>query len=183
MKCSICQGELSGFEIRRCPQCKNEFHIDCWDENGGCGTPGCEFLPHKAVKSEQQYEQTSYWGAATKVCPACGEEIEVNTISCPHCKEVFDTIDPVSRDTYKESKSIRRYNKPSTHPIAITIFICGLIGCTAPINLIAGGIWFFKNVGTLKTEYPQGYFLAMAGLILSALYTFVMIIVFFSNFI
>ena len=41
MKCLICKNPiLPEEEIKTCEKCKYDFHLECWNENGGCGTPG-----------------------------------------------------------------------------------------------------------------------------------------------
>ncbi len=45
-KCPICQDEIHFREqVQICAHCRLPFHTSCWDENGGCGTYGCEGSP------------------------------------------------------------------------------------------------------------------------------------------
>src|SRR4030042_5310324 len=94
MNCSICKSPISpDEEITKCENCKNDFHLECWSENGGCGTPGCVNLPN-VVKSQ---------AAATKTCPACSETIDLGEVVCPFCNERFTTIAPISAEELKNS--------------------------------------------------------------------------------
>lgn len=171
MKCSICQGQLYGNQLnKKCQECNNEFHRDCWEENGGCGTPGCKNLPKITTKNDLHYAQNSFWGAEKKLCPVCGEKIDVSEFTCPFCKENFDTNEPISQSAYKGEKLIGLGQEKMPIGGAITVFILGLIGCTAPLNLIFGYMWFYNKKDRLREEAPIGYFLAIAGLVISGIY-------------
>ena len=62
MKCSICKSPILSGEITKvCDNCGNEFHLDCWNENGGCGITGCINLPSAKEKTSTN----------SKICPAC----------------------------------------------------------------------------------------------------------------
>jgi len=44
--CPYCQTEIQpGEEVIVCPACNVPHHADCWTENGGCTTYGCEYSP------------------------------------------------------------------------------------------------------------------------------------------
>jgi hypothetical protein len=56
--CSICQAKIKlGEELRLCEHCKQPFHQACWEENGGCGTYGCEGA--KSTKPKQSFADFS----------------------------------------------------------------------------------------------------------------------------
>lgn len=179
MKCSICQGLLDDNEERiKCSECRNEFHAECWRQNGGCGTPGCRNLPEVKTKNEQHYSQDSFWGKESKICPACGEKIAVNALQCPFCDEEFSTDMPIGQEEYKAEKVVRRPGSmPPAGKTSVAVLVFGIIGFTSVFDLIFGGIWFLRNRNKLKEEYPTGYFLALAGLICSIVYTCFLILV------
>jgi len=177
MICSICKSPILQDEsVKRCESCNYEFHFECWTENIGCGTPGCVNLPKTAGLETEVINDTSPWETEKKICPVCAELIAINSYQCPYCKEIFITTSPLTTDDIKN-----RY-KPNQEPDfpekkwAIVIFICGLLGITAPLNLIFGGIWFNSNKKILHTKSPALYFLAMIGLIFSIIYLFLFII-------
>lgn len=171
MKCLICKNPiLPEEEIKTCEKCKYDFHLECWNENGGCGTPGCLKLPKKVKEHVQEFEGTTYWGATTKPCPACGETINVDELVCPFCKERFETIAPISAEDMKRSYT-RRQPEVKEKKGAIIIFICSLIGITAPFNLLFGGIWYKQKRKILKEASPMHNLLAIVGLLISVVYS------------
>ncbi len=114
--------------------------MDCWNENGGCGTPGCPNLPKVTRKHDERAVEDSYWGVTTKVCPACGETIKVSELVCPFCNENFETMAPLTAADVKERYIRRPPPEVPQKKGALIVFICGLLGCVAPFNLIFGGI-------------------------------------------
>ncbi len=171
MRCSICRDPiLPDEETRTCEECAHTFHLECWDQNGGCGTPGCSNLPKKVDDRGENLLQATYWGAATKKCPMCRETIDVNALVCPFCKERFDTAAPIDSREMRD-RLIKRPEKVKENKGAIVVFICGLLGCIAPFNLIFGGIWYGRNRRILREASPMHNLLAILGLIISSFYT------------
>jgi len=127
-------------------------------------------------KAAEGKNDTSPWETETKKCPLCAERIAINSYQCPYCKENFSTTSPLTADDIKNRYN---HNKESEFPEkkwAIVIFICGLIGITAPFNLILGGLWFKGNRQKLLAESPALYFLTLIGLIFSIIYLILFII-------
>jgi len=178
MKCLICKNPIEPGEIlETCGKCANPFHRECWTENGGCGTPGCPNLP-KADKHGEELWAQSYWGATTKICPACKETIGMGEFACPHCKQRFDSMSPETPLELKERIAGPAGSARQTPEMkgALIVFICGLLGCLAPFNLIIGGIWYKKARPILKDASPVHGLLAFLGLIFSAFYLVLMTI-------
>jgi hypothetical protein len=174
MLCSICKDPLLAQQtIRTCEVCEFRFHADCWNENGGCGTPGCANLP--TIQRKQNIEGATYYGATTKACPACGETIKVNEINCVYCREQFHTIEPITSDELKE-KLTWRPPQIEQNKGALTVFLCSLLGFTAPFNLLFGGIWYWHNGKVLRDASPVHNLLAVTGLLISALYFFIILL-------
>ncbi len=45
-RCSYCKNVIkSGEPVRVCPYCQTPHHLDCWNENQGCTTAGCQMSP------------------------------------------------------------------------------------------------------------------------------------------
>lgn len=170
MRCMICRSAIAPHEeTHRCDQCQCYFHKDCWVENEGCATPGCPNVPEKVVSRDEASDEISYWGATTKLCPACGETIPVKEIDCPFCGEHFKSIAPMTAQEMKRGLVHRRGGIREKN-IALTVFFSGLVGFTAPVNLIWGGLWYFRNHSALRRDSPAHYLLASAGLLFSILY-------------
>ena len=46
VRCSICHALIQEQEaVHGCDRCGQDYHDDCWQENGGCATYGCEAAP------------------------------------------------------------------------------------------------------------------------------------------
>ena len=169
--CAICQTSISSDEaVKTCEKCKSQFHVECWDENGGCATYGCELSPKTMKGDSEQYLEGTYWGAETKICPMCGETIKVSELKCPYCKEQFDSIEPVTSKEIKD-RFVRRPHQVKGNKGAIIVFICGLLGITSPFNLFFGGIWYKANKEKLQKTRPLHNLLAIVGLSISVFYS------------
>jgi len=174
--CAICQTSLLPNEaIKICDRCKAEYHVECWNENGGCGTYGCEMAPMKDKGQSEQAVEDIYWGAKTKVCPMCGETIKISELSCPYCKSNFDTVAPISTQEVKD-KLTKKPRKIEENKGAIKVFIFGLLGITAPLNLIFGGIWYKANRWKLREASPIHNLLAIIGLSVSVFYSILILV-------
>ena len=83
--CAICQTAIDrGAEIGKCPACESPFHTECWSENGGCATYGCEHMP-ETVKAIDPLAQATHWGQEEKDCPKCGKKIKSAARSHTSC--------------------------------------------------------------------------------------------------
>lgn len=68
--------------IKVCPKCGIPHHMDCWEENGGCTTYGCD------CKAGQEHSETSIQPAnAIMTCPYCQTVIHPNdrVVYCEKC--------------------------------------------------------------------------------------------------
>ncbi|MFQ5788290.1 MAG: hypothetical protein ACE5H1_09955 [Thermodesulfobacteriota bacterium] len=175
MICAICQTSIQATEVtKKCEKCQSEYHVECWNEIGGCGTYGCEMAVIQKIQSEQAAGYT-YWGMETKVCPMCGETIKIDELRCPHCKESFDTIAPISREEIKR-KFKKWPRKIEENKGALSIFIFAVFGITAPFVLVFGGLWYKENRQILREESPLYNLLALVGLSVSGFYLFLMLL-------
>lgn len=142
--CAICQTAIDrGAEVGRCPECESPFHIECWNENGGCATYGCKLMPETVKETDPLAPQT-HWGQEEKECPMCAEKIKVAATRCKHCKTVFDSAAPITRTEF--AARVKRHHQQKDGKRAVTvIFVLGLLPCTAPMCLLFGGLWMLGN--------------------------------------
>ena len=128
-QCGVCQTPIQpGEEVGRCPRCDAPHHVECWAENGGCATYACTLGP-VTVKERAELPE-SYWGQEDKACPGCGERIKVAALRCRFCGLVFKGRSPQPESSPRISRRI---------PLAI--FVAGILPPTAPLALLAGGLW------------------------------------------
>jgi RING finger family protein len=147
--CQICFLRiLDGDPFDVCPSCATPFHRDCWEEIGGCAVYGC---PHM-FEARKADGPIAFWGTSEKVCPMCAETIPVAALECPQCKMAFDDIRPLSREEAlrpKEDPALRRYRRR-----AGWLLFFSAIGCTSPLALLIGGIWYLRERETIALAGP-----------------------------
>lgn len=138
--CQICGFPIvEGQQTEVCPSCETPFHQDCWEELGGCAVYGCL----RMVETRKAEGPIAYWGTSEKVCPLCAETIPVAALECPLCKATFDDIRPLSREEVlrpQEDPSLARYRRR-----AGWLLFFSAIGCTSPLVLLFGGIWYLRE--------------------------------------
>lgn len=167
MQCLICKGIVLQNELTKtCEACNYIFHLECWTENGGCGTAGCKNLP--------KLEKKNY--SAKKICPACSESIDLSDLVCPFCREQFDSVVPLTADEFKNVPQQEPKSNTEGRKAAILILIFGLLGITAPATLIFGGIWYNNNRIKLKDNNPLFNIVAILGLSISAFISLLILI-------
>jgi hypothetical protein len=172
--CPICQSAIGGTEpVLTCPSCEQIHHQECWQEVGGCSTYGCEQAPAPTKEAPPAARPLTAWGD-TKRCPACGETIKSIALRCRYCKTDFDTVDPLTvKDLRRGAKKAKNVRQMQTN--VIVLFILSLIGCLAPVALIAGLIVLLPKRQLLAKAGPFYMVLGYAALVLSALYCLLMI--------
>jgi hypothetical protein len=174
--CPVCQANIGvGERAVRCDACAIHQHEECWAEVGGCGAYGCTNAPRAAVKQEigqhasAPVAESTAWGD-TKRCPACGEMIKSVALKCRYCSSDFDTVDPMTPDEYA-TRMVDGVRLKQVKSSAIGLFVFGLLGCVAPVTLIAGLIWTLIRHRDLKKLGTTYLVLAWTAVGLSALYT------------
>lgn len=178
--CSICQTSIEeGDAITVCNSCQCQFHSECWQDNGGCAMPGCKNAPISLKKAGELPWERTFWGATNKICPSCGETIKVGELICPFCNESFDSVEPIRQEEFKD-RLIGRTAEVPEKKIAVIIFICGLLGITAPFNLFLGGTWYFQKRKILHESSPLYNLLAVSGLLISIFYCIIFFLILIS---
>lgn len=162
--CAVCQTAiLLGEAVGRCPQCDAPHHAECWNENSGCAIYGCALMP-QTVKAERPLEPRSYWGQEEKDCPRCGKRIRVAALRCRHCETVFETRAPVSAEQFF-AEEVGKPRLQNAGRAAMTLFVTGLVPCTAPFALLIGSIWYFTNRTTVARLSSTQRALSVLGLV------------------
>lgn len=71
-----------------CPKCNIPHHKDCWEENGGCTTYGCDCTNNtEDIQTTSNLSQMIGEVTGTRICPYCQSEIGPNerVIYCESC--------------------------------------------------------------------------------------------------
>jgi len=87
-KCPYCQTKIKRGElVKICPHCGLPHHWECWRENGGCTTYGCEgTLQDRGVDPAAAARRVVTGDEpATRVCRQCGERYPFRDVLCPYC--------------------------------------------------------------------------------------------------
>jgi hypothetical protein len=160
-RCGVCQTAIVALEpVGRCPRCEASHHGECWNENGGCSSYGCE-LAQQSAKEPAALPQ-SYWGQEEKQCPRCAKSIKVAALRCRFCGAVFEDRAPEGA----QAKGAR-----SKMPLAI--LIAGLIPPTAPLALLGGGLWALASAKEARLKGFEQVMLRL-GLIAAGITTLVL---------
>ncbi|MFC1612194.1 RING finger protein [Myxococcota bacterium] len=170
-RCAICQTTIGdGEEVGRCSKCDTPFHVECWDENGGCATYGCELMP-ETVKPQTAEVPDSYWGQQDKQCPRCGSTIKVAALRCRHCGATFESRAPVSPGELAASHA--GPDLGTARMVAVLVFITGLVPCTAPLTLVFGSIWYLASrpvIAKLPSTHRVMMILGLAAALATTLF-------------
>lgn len=152
--CAVAPGD----SVVVCPGCGFTHHRECWDNLGGCAVEGCS----RMVEVKKAESASTFWGATEKVCPMCAEKIPVAALQCPCCKATFADMRPVDREDLlakAPDPAIAGYHKR-----AIWLLVFSLIGCTSPIALIIGLIWYSQDRRQIERAGPTTRALVLVSL-------------------
>jgi hypothetical protein len=169
-RCSICYTIVSqGEAVTTCPDCQQGYHTSCWTEIGGCGSYGCKQAA-VAEKPPLPVVVGAGWGDS-KTCPQCGLEIGASLLVCS-CRARFPWADPMTREEYgswvADQEAIARSRR-----VLISLFVCSLVGLTAPIAGPIAGLYAWlrreRLAGAGGTYLAMGYGSAAIGAVYAIL--------------
>ena len=174
--CAICQTAIQPAEpIGPCPSCGATFHEECWKENGGCAVYGCARMPQTVKDENPSLTPQSYWGQDEKVCPVCAEKIKVAALRCRFCGTTFDSAVPISKREMRAKQNAKPIQE-SLKKTSITVFVCGIIPCLAPLTTVLGGIWFLRHRQEIRKLPATNQVFSYVGLIASVICTALMVL-------
>jgi hypothetical protein len=173
--CGVCQTAIAqGEEVGPCPSCAAPFHVECWEENGGCAQYGCAHMP-AAVKEQAPVSAQTYWGQEEKDCPRCGMQIKVAALRCRHCGALFESGAPVTAAQLdQQAEGAARTARAST--AALWLFAAGLLPLTAPLALVAGGLWVALRWRTVRSLPSNRRVMALLGLVAAGFTTLLLLL-------
>ncbi len=88
--CPICGcGFEEGDEIRICPDCKTPHHDECWTENHGCSTYGCDSAAHQETHTADAASSGQRSESGMIACPACGAMHPATDLVCAACGKLL----------------------------------------------------------------------------------------------
>lgn len=165
--CALCQSPIDSTEqTTTCSGCAAVYHVDCWQEIGGCGVYGCVNVPPTEKRNDLEIP-AAHWGKESKDCPSCGQQIQAMAVRCRHCGSTFATADPLSRRAFDQNKKLND-SKPRLKKQATWLFIA----CAFPFTtVIAGplGWWWYSRQRQEIDRLPRIFSaLIWIGLLLSA---------------
>jgi hypothetical protein len=139
--CGICQTAVrSGEVVGGCPSCDALFHVECWDENGGCAVYGCALAP-ESIHEQLEGAPGAVWGAEEKPCPVCARTIKAAALRCRHCGAMLRG---------REGGAAPRRSAGPGRAAAIALLVAGVVPCTSPVVLLFGGPWLLLRRASVR---------------------------------
>jgi hypothetical protein len=148
--CAICQTTIEEGESHgACPSCDRSFHVECWQENGGCAIYGCPCVPEKMTDAAP-LQPVTVWGQEDRECPSCGRTIKAAALRCRHCGRVLASS---AVDTQRLGSDAPEVARPSADAdvSATVVFVAGIVPCTAPFALLFALGWLAFGRRALRT--------------------------------
>lgn len=88
--CPYCQSKIKqGADFIICTNCGTPHHKECWEENKGCTTYGCENNPNSEKKLEMNSQDVSN-ETIDSIRESLRENLTANITACPNCRNNID---------------------------------------------------------------------------------------------
>lgn len=142
--CPYCRFPLKpGEQVMACPACKVPHHADCWSENRGCTTYGCQGT------------------SAPTPSPVSPSILRPNSVLSPPA-----TMGLPNFDSLQQTEFIGRANN------ALMLSIIGA-GCCPPLSLIGlfMGIGILSDLGRTRASVPAARTKAITSIVLGVVAT------------
>lgn len=112
--CGWCMRPLElGVETAVCTACAREHHLECWEQEMGCGAEGCVNAPLKKLAQEK----------------APAEELPPGKMKCPHCRELVQQGEAICPFCEQATSPDGVYDGPKENaPGATAALVWGIIG-------------------------------------------------------
>lgn len=152
--CAICMTPLSRTDATApCPSCAAPYHVDCWDENGGCAVYGCPMVP-KSEGLKPLEIPPAFWGRQEKDCPRCGAQIMAMAVRCRHCGATVEAKIE-SRGAY-DRRQMRQVRAPRLKRLSLVFLIASLLPIASLVSATIGAAYYRKNCDDIR-KLPGGY--------------------------
>ncbi len=140
-KCPYCQTKVRRGElIKICPFCGLPHHWECWRENGGCTTYGCEGTLQDRGVDPAAAARRAVTGdePTTRVCRNCHQEHEYRDVVCPHCgyKRVAELLVTYRTSIASQIAFAMALASVGTLAVAVIMQLVTLFYITAPSSVV-----------------------------------------------
>lgn len=148
--CAICMSSIDpGEASATCPACHARYHVECWEENGGCAVYGCAEVPKTEGLTALEVPP-AFWGREDKDCPLCGAKIMALAVRCRHCGGQV-AARPESKEAF-EQRAGRRQRAPSLRRFARLFMALSLLPVLSLLTLSVGALYYRRKRDEIRRQ-------------------------------